>query len=172
MVKICTSPSFTSGQCPDELYYVAINFGGVQWRSRPDPPNSPDGYIVNASGVFNAVGVISEMYVIWVDSATGVRTRINIGDSNPYPQSGYNQVVVVDRGGERIVDLGLNGFPGFKLLRFAPTLYGQDCGNPPEVCVCEVTDETITCSGQTGGICCIAKSKIAGWCAALTNNGG
>jgi hypothetical protein len=44
----------------------------------------------------------------------------------------------------------------------------DNCGdfNPNnETCKCEDTDQEISCSGARGGICCIAKSKIAELCA-------
>lgn len=158
MAKTCT-PKIISGQCQNMAYYMFVPFGYVQWIL-------PSGQITNGSGAANLIGPIIEISVAYKNYATNVVKTLKIGDTIPEGRNG-SILRIVDKLGTRDIETTFSGQPNMKLIKFDYILYGDNCGDRPEVCKCDPTDETIACPGQTGGICCIAKSKIANWCATL-----
>jgi hypothetical protein len=159
MGKTCTSP-FTGGQCDNGVYSLIVNFGKIQW-------SDSTGRIVNGSGSASARGPIIEVGVVYINNATRIITKLKVGDTIPAGISVDVRLQIVDKNGTTNWVTSLNGFAGFKLIKFEYILNGPNCGDRPEVCKCDPTDQTIACPGQSGGICCIAKSKIANWCATL-----
>jgi hypothetical protein len=166
VAKICDS-TFTAGQCP--VSYT-ISFTGYTQRY-----NSATGAIVSTSSTrtltFTRLGPITD---------TSYRTENTL-----YPNGGYNRpgegtsaVYLRVRSAQPEINFNLASISGsirddrlryISLSISIARIDGQldSCGNPQINCRCDTTDETIACAGQTGGICCIEKVKIANWCKSL-----